>query len=85
MVSVNSFCSEEEEFAVFALNPSLRRKLRSTNLTEQLNREIKRRTNVCTLFPNEASLLRLVSTVLMEQSEKWESGRRYIKLEDCSV
>jgi len=78
-------CNIPEGFAIFALEPKLRRKLRSTNLIERLNKEIKRRTRVCSLFPNEASLLRLVSAILMEQSEEWESGKRYINLEDCSV
>ena len=68
-------------FVVFELDVRLRRKLRSTNMLERLNREIKRRTTVCTLFPNEASLLRLVSAILMEKSEEWESGRRYIVLD----
>ncbi len=54
-------------------------------MIERLNREIKRRTKVYTLFPNEASLFRLVSAILMEQSEEWESGKRYIELRDCSV
>jgi len=74
-----------EGFAVFTLDPKLRRKLRSTNLIERLNREIKRRTRVSTLFPNEESLLRLVSAILMEQSEEWETGDRYLILEGCSV
>jgi len=69
-------------FAVFKLDERFRRKLRSTNMLERLNREIKRRTTVCSLFPNEASLLRLVSAILMEKSEEWESGRRYINLDD---
>ena len=48
-------------FAVFELKKPLRPKMRSTNMIERLNREIKRRTRVCSLFPNEESLLRLVS------------------------
>lgn len=68
-------------FAVFSLPHKVRRKLRSTNLLERLNREIKRRTRVCTLFPNELSLLRLTSAVLMEISEEWEADRRYIVFE----
>jgi len=60
---------------VFRLPGSHRRRLRTTNMLERLNREIKRRTRVATLFPNEASLLRLISAVLMEQSEEWETGK----------
>ncbi|MBZ0252062.1 MAG: IS256 family transposase [Candidatus Methylomirabilis sp.] len=70
-----------EGFAVYALPPHHRRRLRTTNALERLNREIKRRTRVATLFPNEASLLRLVSAVLSETSEEWETGRVYLNTE----
>jgi transposase-like protein len=67
--------------AVFALPAAHRRKLRTTNMLERLNKEIKRRTRVATLFPNEASLLRLASAVLVETSEEWETGKTYLKFE----
>ena len=70
-----------EGLSVFALPSSHRRKLRTTNMLERLNKEIKRRTRVATLFPNEASLLRLTSAVLIETSEEWETGKTYLKLE----
>lgn len=66
---------------VFALPTAHRRKLRTTNMLERLNKEIKRRTRVATLFPNEQSLLRLASAVLAETSEEWETGKTYFKLE----
>lgn len=66
---------------VLALPPSHRRKLRTTNMLERLNKEIKRRTRVATLFPNEPSLLRLVSAVLSETTEDWETGKTYLTLE----
>lgn len=69
-----------EGLTVFALPDNQRRKLRSTNMVERLNREINRRTRVAGLFPNEASLLRLVSSVLIETSEEWETGRRYLSM-----
>jgi putative transposase len=69
-----------ESFAVFRLPPSHRKRLRTTNMDERLNRELKRRTRVATLFPNEASLLRLVTAVLMEISDEWETGKRYVTL-----
>ena len=71
-----------EGFSVFRLPENQRKKLRSTNMVERLNREIKRRTRVATLFPNEASLLRLVSAILSETSEEWETGKRYLPKED---
>ena len=49
--------------------------LNAPNSIERLNKEIKRRTRVATLFPNEESLLRLVSAVLSEISEDWETGK----------
>lgn len=67
-----------EGLTVFRLPPPHRRQLRTSNMLERLNREIKRRTRVATLFPNEASLLRLVTALLMEQSQEWETGKRYV-------
>ena len=70
-----------EGFTVFDLPPAHRRRMRTSNLLERLSRELKRRTRVATLFPNEASLLRLASAVLAEVSEEWETGRRYLTME----
>jgi transposase-like protein len=47
-------------------------------MLERVHKELKRRTRVATLFPNEASLLRLVGAVLAEVSEEWECGRVYL-------
>lgn len=66
---------------VFAFPESHRRRLRTTNALERLNRELRRRTRVATLFPNEASLLRLVSAMAAEISEEWETGRIYLNPE----
>lgn len=70
-----------EGLTVFRLPTSHRRRLRTTNMLERLNKEIKRRTRVATLFPNEQSLLRLVSAVLIETSEDWETGKIYLSME----
>jgi putative transposase len=70
-----------EGLTVFALPPEHRRRLRTSNLLERLNEEIKRRTRVATLFPNAASLLRLVSAILQETSEEWETAKVYLSLE----
>jgi putative transposase len=67
---------------VFAFPLAHRRRLRTSNLLERLNKEIKRRTRVATLFPNEAALLRLVSAVLMEISEEWETDKTYLRMEN---
>ena len=70
-----------EGLAVFALPTGHRRRLRTINLLERLNKELKRRTRVAWLSPNEASALRLVSAVAMEISEEWETGRKYLTME----
>ena len=72
-----------EAFTVFGLPPTHRRRLRTTNLVERLNEEIRRRTRVARLFPNEASCLRLVSAVLMEIAEDWQTAeKRYVTFSD---
>ena len=70
-----------EGLTVFQAPENHRRRLRTTNMCENLNLQIKRRTRVASLFPNEASLLRLVSAILMETSEEWETSRKYLTLE----
>jgi len=69
-----------EGLTVFQLPEQCRRRLRTSNMSENLNKQIKRRTRVAGLFPNEASVLRLVTAVLMETSEEWETGRAYLNL-----
>ena len=70
--------SVPEGLTVFDVPLEHRRRLRTNNGLERLNREIKRRTRVATLFPNEASLLRLATAVLMETDEEWQSDKRYL-------
>ena len=67
-----------EGLAIYQLPPEHRKRMRTTNMLERQNKEIKRRTRVATLFPNEDSLLRLVTAVLVELSEDWETGMRYL-------
>jgi transposase-like protein len=71
-----------EGLTIFAFPEAHRRKLRTNNAQERLNREIGRRTDVVSIFPNEAACLRLVSAILMEQDEEWQTGRIYLSLEE---
>lgn len=66
-----------EGFTIFAFPLEHRWLIRTTNSLERVNKEIKRRTRVVGVFPNEASCLRLVSALLMEISEDWQIGKRY--------
>lgn len=67
-----------EGLTVFDFPAEHRRRLRTNNGLERLNREIKRRTRVASIFPNEASLLRLATAVLMEIDDEWQTEKRYL-------
>ncbi len=67
--------------AVLALPLRYRKRLRTTNGVERLNEEIRRRERVIRIFPNEASVIRLMGALLMEQDEKWQTGRKYFDME----
>jgi putative transposase len=71
-----------EALTVFNLPEAHRKKLRTTNSLERLNKEIKRRTRVATLFPNEKSLERLVTALLSEISDEWETGKNYLTMKN---
>jgi putative transposase len=71
-----------EGLTVFAFPEAQRRKLRTNNSLERLNREIGRRTKVVGIFPNDAACLRLISAILMEQDEAWQTGRVYLAIEN---
>lgn len=70
-----------EGLTVFALPAEHQRRMRTTNSLERVNQELKRRTRVAGIFPNEASLLRLISARLMEISEEWETGKIYLNMQ----
>jgi len=67
-----------EGFAIFSLPEPVRRRLRTSNMMENLNLQVRRRTRVASIFPNTASCLRLVSAVLMEISDEWEDSKAYL-------
>jgi len=70
-----------EGFTVFAFPRVHQRRLRTSNYLERLSQEIKRRTRVVRVFPNEQACLRLISAVVMEIGEEWEYGRLYLEME----
>ncbi|MBC2724836.1 MAG: IS256 family transposase [Desulfosporosinus sp.] len=69
-----------EGFTVFAFPRAHQRRLRTSNYMERLSQEIKRRTRIVRVFPNEQSCLRLISAILMEIGEKWEYGKIYLRI-----
>lgn len=69
-----------EGLTVFEFPQAHRKRMRTSNPLERLHEEINRRTRVARLFPNEASLLRLVSAIEMEISEDWVAGKRYLNM-----
>lgn len=74
-----------EGFTFFDFPLEHRKSIRTTNSLERISKEIRRRTRVVGVFPNEASCLRLISALLMEISEEWQIGKRYCagKSLDC--
>jgi len=72
----------EECLTCLAFPASHRKRIRTTNGLERLNQEIKRRTKVVRIFPNREACLRLITALVVEQSEEWVSGRRYLNMEE---
>ena len=69
-----------ESLAVFNFESSHRRRLRTSNIAERVNREIRRRTQVVSIFPNPTSCERLIGSILMEISEGWLSEQTYLSI-----
>ncbi len=76
--------AEEDLLAFYAFPVDHWRKLRSTNPLERLNREIGRRTDVVGIFPDDASLIRLATSLIIEQNDEWLVGRRYLSLDSLA-
>jgi len=71
----------DQRLTLVVLRRAHQRRLRTSNYLERFSQEIKRRTRIARVFPNEQSCVRLVSAILMDVGEKWEYGRIYLRME----
>jgi len=71
-----------DDVMAMSLPVKYRKRLRTTNSIERLNEEIRRRERVIRIFPNVESVIRLIGTLLIEQDEKWSTGRKYFDMSE---
>jgi putative transposase len=77
--------AEHEVLAFMGFPRAHRAQIHSTNPLERLNAEVKRRTNVVGIFPNERAIIRLVGAMMIEQNDEWSLQRRYMQLEGLQL
>ena len=73
--------SFEEGLTFYRFPRGIRKQIRTVNIVESLNKEIRMRTNVVRVFPNESSCLRLITAVLADKHEEWITRKRYLSME----
>lgn len=74
----------EQMLAVYALPEEHRKRMRTTNMLERQNQELKRRTRVVRVFPNDRACLRLASALLMETNQEWME-RKYLNMDAAQM
>jgi transposase-like protein len=72
--------AKDDILAVYVLPKEYHKKLRTSNMVERLNREIRRREKVIGIFPSDSSVMRLIGAYLMEIDEDWSTGRVYMDM-----
>ena len=72
----------DDAMAVMSLPRKYRQKFRTSNGVERLNEEIRRRDRVIRIYPNGGSVIRLIGALLIEQNERWTTGRKYLDMQD---
>ena len=72
----------DDIMAVLVLPERYRKRLRTTNDVKRLNEEIRRRDRVIRIYPNRDSVKRLIGALLMEMDEKWQTGHRYLDMQE---
>ena len=73
--------AEHEVLTFMTFSKAHRTQIHSTNPLERLNAEVKRRTNLIGIFPNDGAIIRLVGAMMLEQNDEWSLQRRYMQLE----
>jgi len=77
--------AKQDVLAFTSFPKAHRAQIASTNPLERVNAEIKRRTDVVGIFPNDAAIVRLIGALLLEQNDEWQLQRRYMQLEGLQV